>query len=457
MTPASARRRDPPSSTGLRVLAIYRHYWPDTTPYARLLRAILTDAVVAGHSATVLTAQPSYNDADLPRQPAREHLDGVTIYRAPLLPERKQWRLVRLFNAGLFLWQALWHTVLRRSQYDVVLVNCHPPVLIGCLVRCLRHLTGLPYVLHYQDIHPEAGLLSGQIRPGWLARWLEASDTAVCRDAARIVTLSEDMRRTLESRRGFPRDVPLTIINNFPLDTFGAADKLPATFEDGPRGQRPFRVLFAGNIGLFQQLDDVVEAAHLLQHEAGIEFVFLGSGAAVGHLRRQARELVTRTVRFVPQQSVEVAIACMERSDLGVVSLTPGVERVAYPSKTMTYLAAGLPVLAHVPFSSCLAADIEQHGLGYVSGGTGGPALAAAILRAKNDRSRWTAPARDELRARCTTRFGRRQALDRWAALWRGLAAEIQAAPFSCSQLSSPPEKVGVQSLCTAHQIVANP
>lgn len=427
MARASARRRDPPSSTGLRVLAIYRHYWPDTTPYARLLRAILADAVTRGHTATVVAAQPSYNDVVLPRQPAREWLDGVEIHRTPLLPERKRWRLVRMANAGLFLGQALWHAVRRPGQYDVVLVNCHPPVLIGWLVRLLRRVAGLPYVLHYQDIHPEAGLLSGQVRPGRLARWLEASDTATCRRAAWIVTLSEDMRRTLESRHGFPRDVPLTLINNFPLDTFTAATELPPEFAAPPSAARPFRVLFAGNLGRFQQLEDLVDAARALRNDAGIEFVVVGSGAAAADLRRRAGDALGRTIRFVPQQSVEVAVACMERSDLGVVSLAPGVEQVAYPSKTMTYLAAGLPVLAHVPSSSCLAVDIERHGCGYVSGAAGAEALVAAILRARDDRHRWTAAARDDLRSRSEARFGRRQALDRWAALWEGLAAALAA------------------------------
>ena len=44
-----------------------------------------------------------------------------------------------------------------------------------------------------------------------------------------------------------------------------------------------------------------------------------------------------------------------DHADLGVVSLRPGVISSAYPSKTMTYLRHGCPILAFVEPESELA------------------------------------------------------------------------------------------------------
>ena len=86
----------------MRILAIYRHYWPDATPYARLLKVILEEQIAQGHQVEVLCGQPSYNDIQFERQPWREVVGGVQVRRFALFPERKRFRLLRAFNYSRF-------------------------------------------------------------------------------------------------------------------------------------------------------------------------------------------------------------------------------------------------------------------------------------------------------------------------------------------------------------------
>ena len=65
-------------------------------------------------------------------------------------------------------------------------------------------------------------------------------------------------------------------------------------------------------------------------------------------------------------QSVEVAKASMAKANMGFVSLVPNLYRYAYPSKTMTYLEQGCPLLVAVEMNSCLARDVMNSGAGYV-------------------------------------------------------------------------------------------
>ena len=48
------------------------------------------------------------------------------------------------------------------------------------------------------------------------------------------------------------------------------------------------------------------------------------------------------------------------------MSLSPGVISYAYPSKTATYLSAGLPLLVAVEPESCLAHEVQTWGVGAV-------------------------------------------------------------------------------------------
>lgn len=395
----------------MRSLAIYRHYWPDATPYARLLRSILEHVAERGHSATVYTAQPSYNDVRQPRQPWRETLNSVAIRRLPLLPERKRSWALRLLNTILFLSGAVLHAVRHRRRYDIILANAHPPVLMGLALRLTRLLAGIPYVLNLQDIHPESAILARRLRNGRFAHWLRRLDAWGCGNASCLVTLSEDMRKTLHARNGGLPATRIEVINNCPLDRYESVDQPVDPQPDAPR---PFRVLFAGNMGMFQQLDRLIDVARELQDRSDIEFRFMGAGVAKKSLIEQAGALTGRNVHFDPHQPVETAFACMQQSDLGVVSLAAGVYRVAYPSKTMMYLAAGCPVLVLVEPESCLAKTIRSNDLGFVPVQLRVRSIAETILMAAVQRHRWDRAARDELRLRAEELFGRDQMLARW-------------------------------------------
>jgi len=404
----------------MKILGIYRHYWPDTTPYARLLRGILEDWAAEGHEVEVLTGQPSYNDNSVPRQPWRERLGGVSIRRFHLPPARKRQRLRRGLSLAWFLGRSLASTLVA-GRPDLVLVNCNPPIGMGLLVLAAKRLRGIPYVYHCEDIHPEALEIAGHLERGPVYDVLRAIDTKVCNAAAAVVVCSEDMRRTILARG--VRSELLVVINNFPLEAYD--DARDAGDVDAILGALggDFVVLFAGNLGNFQGLEALIEAAHLLGDRRDIQFVFMGSGLARDRLEQQAGHLCGNTVHFVGHHSVGVARAVMARSSLGVASLAPGVARVAYPSKLMTYVASGCPVLAIVESDSSIAEDVQRADLGYVCGGRSGAAVARAIEGAYRDRDRWDATARHSLREKGEALFGHATARKKWAALLRLIGA----------------------------------
>lgn len=397
----------------MRILAIYRHYWPDTTPYARLLRSILEHRVAEGSSCAVYTGQPSYNDTRSKRQPSREVLGGVEVVRGWTPPERKRLMPLRLFASLWFLTASIIFAWRRRRDFDVVLANVHPPILMGWTLRIIRRLTGLPYILHMQDIHPEALIALGSMRRSRFSGLLRRIDAASCRKAWRVVTLSQDMASTLSQRPGCASLASMRVINNFPLESFDGASRAHGMVPQGAASDSEFVVLFAGNLGRFQALPRLVDAAALLD-DLPIQFVFMGTGAVEQQLKDKVAELRLENVTFAGHQSVETAVAAMSVADLGVVSLAEGVCRVAYPSKSMTYLSAGLPLFALVEDDSDLAKEVAQHGFGYAPGQVEGEELAAAIRAAYADRRRWTAENRAKLAVSAEKVFGKDRALRSW-------------------------------------------
>ena len=93
----------------------------------------------------------------------------------------------------------------------------------------------------------------------------------------------------------------------------------------------------------------------------------MGEGAAKAELERLVAaappDRASRIV-LVSHGSPRAVRALLATAQFGLVSLAPDVIRYAYPSKTATYLGAGLPVLVAVEPDSFLARSVLDHRIG---------------------------------------------------------------------------------------------
>lgn len=343
----------------MKILLTHRFFWPDTAPYATLLRAIGARLVVEGHAVSVLSSIPSYRAGAIGGSARDDVIDGMVIRRVWVMPNEREHPLRRVMNVALYTWALFW-TVLR-TRPDVVTAAAFPPVFAAWSASLAARLIGASFVYHVQDIHPEVSEISGGLMARWpfaaAMRWL---DNQSLRRSAAIIVLSQDMADTLAARGLGP--LPLHIINNFELDSFGPAEPPPPGLRKRA-GKR--RVIFAGNLGRFQSLPLLAEGVALLfDSRPELELFFLGDGAALAEL--QARWAGHPQVVFGPFLPFRQARELIQEADVGLVALMPGVYRVAYPSKVATYLSLGLPVLALVEPGSNLARELMNKGHGRV-------------------------------------------------------------------------------------------
>lgn len=397
----------------MNIFVAYRHYYPDITPYARLLKSIAERLVEDGHSVTVFTAQPSYNDVRQARLSTKECVNGVVVVRMPLLFEKKSMLWSRAINSLLF---AAGSVVLGliRPKLDLVMAHSHPPALSGLAGVALSKLRGKKFLYHCQDLNPESLQISDVAINDRLYAVLRHLERLTQKSADAVIVLSGDMVDTVRER-GLSGD-NVRVINNFILEQFGDASVPPGLARDSSR----FRVLFAGNHGRFQGLETIIEAANLLSAREEIKFQFVGEGVMKKSAIRMAGPILGKTVYFHPQVPVEVSFRAMKESDLGLVTLHPGMYKVAFPSKTMMLLAAGLPLLASVEDSSDLARFVKEERVGWQCPPGDAEIMAAKILEAYETRAELDV-FRDRARAVATASFDRNKVLNKWSALFREL------------------------------------
>ncbi|MGR3572925.1 glycosyltransferase family 4 protein [Brevirhabdus sp.] len=359
----------------MKLLLTHRFFWPDTAPYALILRAIGDALVEDGHDVHVLSSMPSYRSETHPDEtPPRETLGALQVRRIRVFGNEKRNPLCRLANVVLYC-RALFITVLRLRP-DVVTASTFPPVVAAWSASLAAQIVGARFVYHVQDIHPELSQFSGgrlgRGLPRRLLRWL---DNQTLRRAETIVTLSEDMAKTLRARGLGP--LAIAVINNPALETDGKTIAPPPELV---KQAGTIRVIFAGNIGRFQNLPLLAEGvAQCFDAHPELELMFLGDGEALPDLKERWR--IHPQVRFAPFLPFAQASALIEEADVGLVSLNPKIYKVAYPSKIATYQNLGLKILALVEPESQLARDLERRGGGAVPAAATPSAIAVALER----------------------------------------------------------------------------
>ncbi len=338
----------------MRILIVYRYFWPDTPPYAAMLRDITGWLAESGHQVEVLTAQPAYKpEVGIPPQPKKEMLGNVKVRRLWLLPESGR-GAARAINAALFVFQAFLITLFGQRR-DVVWTATMPPVFQAFVLMLAVKLRGSRFLYHMQDIYPEVGVSGGILANGKMARILRWFDNQTLNQTDVNVVLSDDMKMAISQRGAEPDHV--AVINNYAWGRTGETGEIKSDKND------PMRFVFAGNVGRFQNLGPLVEAFSSIDG-AFAELHLLGEGKAKQELQRQVNESGAQNIHFHDHLPDDQAYTFMRGCDVGIVTLMPELYRYAFPSKVWTYMAADLPILAIVEAHSNLARLIEDNSIG---------------------------------------------------------------------------------------------
>ncbi len=359
----------------LRVCYFNRSYWPDTGATGQLLTELAEDLVSThGFEVTVVTGYPLAAQGHA--LSASEDRNGVRIVRARGTTLSPRSFTGRATNYVTYFLSALW-IAMRLPRQDVTVALTDPPI-IGLAALAARPRRGM--VFFCQDIFPEVAGLLEDFRSPLVNSLLDRLNRFMLRRAARVVALGDTMASRLIHGKGAD-PARMTVIHNW-ADT----SAIVPSPKDNPFARAHglhdrFVVLHAGNIGLSQNLDMVLDAAASLRAKRDILFLFIGDGNRRPALESAAKTRGLDNVRFLPFQPRDQLRWTYASSDVCLVSLKPGLAGYIVPSKVYPILAAGRPYVAAVESMSEVAAMTERHRCGVVVAAGDAAALASAIAR----------------------------------------------------------------------------
>lgn len=316
----------------------------------------------------------------------KEQIEGVNVTRVPLYPSHDKSKIGRILNYVSFACSLMIYGLFSKKA-DVIYAY-HPPLTVGIAASIVGFFRRVPVVNDIQDMWPDTLSSTGMISNKRVITLVGKVCEWVYKRSTKIVVLSPGFR-TLLVERGVPPEKIEVIYNWCAEDAIAqASDEKGSVFKPDSK----FRILFAGNMGLAQALDVVLDAAVLLSTTAPqIEFVFLGGGLEVNNLKQLAQQLDLQNVVFLPPVSMAEVGAYLNAADALLVHLKKDeLFKITIPSKTQAYMAAGRPILMAVDGDAADLVSNSHSGVVAKSGDAQSIADAAIKLLKATDDERQT-------------------------------------------------------------------
>jgi colanic acid biosynthesis glycosyl transferase WcaI len=295
------------------------------------------------------------------RTPSRSSLcfipsDNVTVIPVELDAEFAKWQLFKRFLQER-VYGARVSSAIASRRPDLV-ISGNTPIAIQAAIQRTCRGSGTPFLFWLEDVYSigvksvlsKAPVIGASIAAGYA--WLERR---VARQSNGIVAISEDFRDLAVEWGVDPARI--AVIENWgviPLDPPPPKDNDWAA-QHGLVGRRV--LLYSGALGFKHNPQLFLELAMEFRREDDVRVVVISEGYGAEWLSLRSREFPQLVL--LPFQSAENYRNALAAADVLVAILDPTAAKYSVPSKVLSYMTAGRPILAAIPADNLAARTIK--------------------------------------------------------------------------------------------------
>lgn len=342
----------------MEIALIVDDYLPSTKSVAKIMSDLAGELVRQGHVVRVLTVSETVR-GDCEVEQCGKNLSVVRVRSGPIKGAR---HVVRAINE-----MRLSSVIRRRAAAHLgrkadLIVYYSPSIFFGPLVSHLKAKWGVKSYLILRDIFPEWAIEAGVLAEGPLAqffRWWAHRSYA----AADMVGLeSTGSRHFFNSITG--SRYPTEVLFNW---CDGDAGNVAAPSYRERLGLKDKVVFFfGGNLGVAQDIGNLLALAGELRDDPSAHFLFVGEGSECGRIDQYVKQ-GAGNVTLLPSVSQNEYLSMLREFDVGLISLDRRLKTANVPGKLLGYMACSIPVLASVNPESALPELVGDTAVGFCS------------------------------------------------------------------------------------------
>ncbi len=320
-----------------------------------------------GHYVTVVTEVPNHPSGIIPpdyqdRLSERKWESGIDVLRLWVAASPEKTFRSRMQFYLSYMAMASVAGVAIRGKYDLVFATS-PPLFVGAAGLASALKRRIPFVFEVRDLWPESAVALGELKSRRAIAAAERLEKALYGRAARIVAVTEGIRKSLVERKISSEKVAL-IPNGANTDRFTYQREAARTLRAELGLEGKFIALYAGIHGVAQGLETVLYAAKLLSEKTDIYFLLVGEGPRKQALQEMSMSLGLGNVRFLSEVPTERMPAFLSAAGCSLVPLRDEpLFRGALPSKLFEAWACSCPVVLSVAGEAALVLSRADGGI----------------------------------------------------------------------------------------------
>lgn len=339
----------------------------DTYPPLRISGAVqmgdlARELVVQGHEPTVIVPGQA-----LTVPWSLECANGIRLLRCRTAPTKDVGYVRRTINElrlPYALLRGLRQSNLGKDRWDGI-VWYSPSIFLGPAIRILRKQSQCRSYLILRDIFPEWAVDLGLMRRGpvyYFFKLIERGQYSVAdivgvQTAANLAYMADWAKQP--GRR-------LEVLQNWLSDSTRKTCRLSIAATK-LAGRKIF--VYVGNMGVAQGMSTFLDLARRMRNRTDAGFLFVGRGSEAPALATRAGSENLDNVIFHDEIDPSEIPGLLLQCHAGIVALDPRHRTHNIPGKFLTYIQAGLPVLARINPGNDLETLINDDRVGYVCAG----------------------------------------------------------------------------------------
>ncbi len=335
----------------MQILYFNRSFYPDIEATGQLMTDLCDELVKKGHEITVVAGQSYYlNNGNKNPFLQRQHYNSIEIIRGYGSTFSKRFLFLRIVNLAFYFVNAFIGGFMARKKPDLVIVGTDPPVL-GLIGIFFAKWYKAKFVYYCQDIYPDVGIVTGKLKNPILNFFLNQINILSFTMADNIVCIGEYMKNRILNK-GINENKIVVVHNWANTSVLYPILKDQNEFIKKNNLKNCFTIMYSGNLGLTQNLENIIEVAKSFKDNSKVKFLLIGDGASKLRLQNLVSQYNLSNVEFLPYQPKGELKYSLSAPDIHLIPFEKGLSGIMVPSKVYNILACGKPYIGWIEKNS---------------------------------------------------------------------------------------------------------
>lgn len=250
----------------------------------------------------------------------------------------------------------------KNEKFDLIIIPT-PPITLGSLAASLKKKHNAQVYLILRDIFPQNAVDLGFMKSeSFVHKFFANKEKKLYHTADRIGCMSQANIDYVRDNSEIAAN-KLHILRNWQYVNEDSAVDVDAIRKKYDILNK-FVVVFGGNMGKPQQLENVMELASACTKSTDITFILLGEGVAMEKIKEEIAAKKLNNVRILSSIPKLEYQSLLQASNVGLISLHKDFTIPNIPSKALDYWNVGLPILGSLDKATDFGGILDQTNTG---------------------------------------------------------------------------------------------